>query len=266
MTSDKIRLGINIDHIATIRNARGGSNPDPTRAINIIASAGADLVTFHLREDRRHINDEDVYKIKNYSSLPLNFEMALTQEMKKIALRINPYVICLVPEKREEITTEGGLDVVKNFQEIKNFISDFKKTNIKISIFIDPNIDQIKAAKDLDVDMIEIHTGRFANLFEKNEDFSQELEKIHAASEFTVNNGLICNAGHGLNYENVEHIAKIKYISELNIGHFLIGESIFVGLENAVRKMRNIVDKAYLIRNSNNHSENKLCYDDYLIT
>ena len=236
-----MRLGINIDHVATIRNARGGVHPDPVKAAKIAANAGADGITAHLREDRRHISDKDIKNLKKSIELPLNLEIAPTEEMLNIALEARPERVCLVPEKRLEITTEGGLEIVKlkdkNKYMIQNIIKECNNYNIDVSLFIDPNINQIISAIDLGVNIIELHTGEYCN----SSNPIEELIKIENAAEFANNNNIEVHAGHGLNFNNVIDIAKIKYIKELNIGHFIIGESIFMGLESAVKKMKNII-------------------------
>ena len=236
-----MRLGINIDHVATIRNARGGVHPDPVKAAKIAANAGADGITAHLREDRRHISDKDIKNLKKSIELPLNLEIAPTEEMLNIALEARPERVCLVPEKRLEITTEGGLEIVKlkdkNKYIIQNIIKECNNYNIDVSLFIDPNINQIISAIDLGVNIIELHTGEYCN----SSNPIEELIRIEKAAEFANNNNIEVHAGHGLNFNNVIDIAKIKYIKELNIGHFIIGESIFMGLESAVKKMKNII-------------------------
>ena len=236
-----MRLGINIDHVATIRNARGGAHPDPVKAAKIAANAGADGITAHLREDRRHISDKDIKNLKKSIELPLNLEIAPTEEMLNIALEARPERVCLVPEKRLEITTEGGLEIVKlkdkNKYIIQNIIKECNNCNIDVSLFIDPDINQIISAIDLGVNIIELHTGEYCN----SSNPIDELIRIEKATKFANNNNIEVHAGHGLNFNNVIDIAKIKYIKELNIGHFIIGESIFMGLESAVKKMKNII-------------------------
>jgi pyridoxine 5-phosphate synthase len=236
-----MRLGINIDHVATIRNARGGVHPDPVKAAKIAANAGADGITAHLREDRRHISDKDIKNLKKTIELPLNLEIAPTEEMLNIALEARPERVCLVPEKRLEITTEGGLEIVKlkdkNKYIIQNIIKECNNCNIDVSLFIDPDINQIISAIDLGVNIIELHTGGYCN----SSNPIEELIRIEEAAEFANNNNIEVHAGHGLNFNNVIDIAKIRYIKELNIGHFIIGESIFMGLESAVKKMKNII-------------------------
>ena len=237
-----MRLGINIDHVATIRNARGGLHPDPVNAAKIAAIAGADGITAHLREDRRHISDTDIKNLKESIELPLNLEMAPTEEMLDIALEARPERVCLVPEKRLEITTEGGLEIVKLEDKkkyiIQKIIKECKNYNINVSLFIDPNLDQIISAIGLGANIIELHTGEYCN----SSNPIKELIRIDKASEFATNNNIEVHAGHGLNFNNVIDIAKIRYIKELNIGHFIIGESIFMGLEGAVKRMKNIID------------------------
>jgi len=236
-----MRLGINIDHVATIRNARGGLHPDPVKAAKIAANAGADGITAHLREDRRHISDKDIKNLKKSIELPLNLEIAPTEEMLNIALEAMPERVCLVPEKRLEITTEGGLEIVKlkdkNKYIIQNIIKECNNCNIDVSLFIDPDINQIISAIDLGVNIIELHTGEYCNSSNRID----ELIRIEKAAKFANNNNIEVHAGHGLNFNNVIDIANIKYIKELNIGHFIIGESIFMGLESAVKKMKNII-------------------------
>jgi pyridoxine 5-phosphate synthase len=236
----KIRLGVNIDHVCTVRNARGGIHPDPIRAAKVAEAAGADGITAHLREDRRHITDADLYKLKREIQLPLNMEMAVTEEMFNIAVKIKPNAVCLVPEKRDEVTTEGGLDVRGNFLKIKDFVSNLKQYNLRISIFVDPDESQIQACNDVGADIVEIHTGSYCNsLKHKN----IELEKIINSAKLAGALNLECHAGHGLNYDTVTPIAKINNIVELNIGHFLMGEAIFLGLDNAIIKMKKIINE-----------------------
>lgn len=236
-----IKLGVNIDHVATIRNARGGSHPDPLRAASIAASAGADGITVHLREDRRHISDQDVRRIKKDISLPLNLEMAPTEEMLEFAELCIPNSVCLVPEKRKERTTEGGLNIYESKKILFDYISRLKHKGIKVSLFIEPDNLQIEASSDVGADIVELHTGKYANSYGNL--MEQELEKINLAAHYASDLGLECHAGHGLNYLNVENVASIHQITELNIGHFLIGEAIFCGLYSSIRRMRSIVDK-----------------------
>ena len=244
--NEYIRLGVNIDHVATIRNARGSVHPDPVKAAKIAQSSGADGITAHLREDRRHISDGDIKLLKEEIDLPLNLEMAPTQEMLDIALEARPERICLVPEKRLEITTEGGLDVVntkKNKLLLLEKIIDYAyKSNIDVSLFIDPDIRQIRSAKSMGVKIIELHTGNFCS--SKKEKKIEELEKLKVASEYAHREGIEVHAGHGINFDTVGDISKIKYVTELNIGHFLIGEAIFLGLKKTIIKMRKMIDLA----------------------
>ena len=244
--NEYIRLGVNIDHVATIRNARGSVHPDPVKAAKIAQSSGADGITAHLREDRRHISDDDIKLLKEEIDIPLNLEMAPTQEMLDIALEARPERICLVPEKRLEITTEGGLDVVntkKNKLRLLEKIIDYAyKSNIDVSLFIDPDIKQIRSAKSMGVKIVELHTGNFCS--SKKEKKIEELEKLKVASEYAHGEEIEVHAGHGINFDTVGDISKIKYITELNIGHFLIGEAIFLGLKKTIIKMRKMIDLA----------------------
>ena len=237
-----IRLGVNIDHVATLRNARGDAWPDPVVAALHAKKAGADSITAHLREDRRHIKDQDMERLKTQVGLPLNMELAMTDEMLQIALRLKPAYTCIVPEKRAEITTEGGLDVVRYASELKPFIAQLQQAGIEVSLFIDPDIEQIAAAKALSVDAIEIHTGAYSKASGKAQQAA--LEQIQKAAIYTHACGIRCHAGHGLTYHNVEAIAKIPEIEELNIGHFLISEAIFTGLETSIHTMRTLMDRA----------------------
>jgi len=237
----KIRLGVNIDHVATVRNARGEKYPSPLRAAILAEKYGADSVTIHLREDRRHINDNDLKSINSKLKIPLNLEIAATNEMLKIALRHKPSFICIVPEKRKEITTEGGLNL--NFKKIflKKIIYKLKKNKSRVSLFIEPNQSDIKKAKLLNADCIEIHTGKFCNLVNQNRDFKNELNKIKKAVTLGNKIGLEVHAGHGLTYKSAKILSKTKGIKEFNIGHFLIGESIFVGLSNSIKQFKKII-------------------------
>ena len=239
--NSKLKLGINIDHVATIRNARGALHPDPLKAALIAQNAGADNITAHLREDRRHISDIDIKKLVKTLRIPLNLEMAPTNEMLNIAISSKVKRVCLVPEKRKEITTEGGLDVLKNKKKIFNFVKKLKKNNIKVSIFVDPDIKQISVCSNLNVFSVEIHTGEFCDN-KKNKRY--EYEKLKKSAMFAKKNNLECHAGHGISYETVRRIAEIEEISELNIGHFIIGEAIFVGLKKSILKMRKIIDNS----------------------
>lgn len=236
-----IKLGVNIDHIATLRNARGGVYPRPERALSIIKDVGADYVTVHLREDRRHINDDDLKLIVEANVVPVNMEMAMTYEMLDIALELRPWYVCIVPEKREERTTESGLNVVRYVDELKYFVSKLHDCGIGVSLFIDADEAQVRASKEAGVDAVEIHTGLYAELFERGCEFDEVFARIAKCVKLTCDLGLKCNAGHGLNYENVGNIAGIVGISELNIGHFLVGEAVFVGLEGSIRKMLELI-------------------------
>jgi pyridoxine 5-phosphate synthase len=231
-----LRLGVNIDHVATIRNARGGAYPDPVRAAHLAIMAGADSITAHLREDRRHIRDEDILRLRREILTPLNLEMAATEEMRDIALRIRPHAVCLVPEKREERTTEGGLDVVGSFQHLSAIIAPLKEAHIRVSLFIEPHMEALDAAKKLGVPVVELHTGTYCEA--QRMEAAPYLERIREAAIYGANLGLEIHAGHGLNYETAQEIASIAQMTELNIGHFLVGESLFVGLDEAVITMR----------------------------
>ena len=247
-----LRLGVNIDHVATVRNARGGECPDPIKAALIAQNAGADGITAHLREDRRHIKDEDIERLMAEIELPLNFEMAATNEMKDIALRLKPNAVCIVPEKRMEITTEGGLDLISQFDRLKSICHQLNDNGLRISLFIEPDLRQIETAARLEVPVIELHTGTYSELRADNK--KNELKRIERAVDYANELGIECHAGHGLNYENVGSIAAIKKIAELNIGHFLIGEAIFTGLTNAINKMKSIMAEARKVEVSNNDS------------
>jgi len=237
------KLGVNIDHIATIRQARRGEKPDPVYAAVICELAGCDSIVCHLREDRRHIQDRDVYLLKKVVKTRLNLEMALAEEIIKIALDVKPDQVTLVPEKREELTTEGGLDVVKNFEKIKNSVKRFKDAGIKVSLFIEPDEKQILTSKEAGADFIELHTGRYADA-KTEEEAVAELQKISKATEYGLSIGIRVNAGHGLDYHNTADICRIKGIEELNIGYSIIGRAVFVGLERAVKEMLEIIRRA----------------------
>jgi len=238
----KLRLGVNIDHVATVRNARGGDNPDPVRAALLAESAGADGITAHLREDRRHIRDEDIAALKRDLRIPLNLEMAATDEMLAIALRHKPHACCIVPEKREERTTEGGIDCIAGFARLKPIVARLSEAGIRVSMFIEPDRKQIDAAHNLGAPVVELHTGAYANAV--GEARAHLLKRIVNGAEFGAGLGLEIHAGHGLTYDNVGPIAAIAHIRELNIGHFLIGEAIFVGLAQAMARMRAAMDEA----------------------
>ena len=237
----KIRLGVNIDHVATVRNARGEKYPSPLRAAILAEKYGADSVTIHLREDRRHINDNDLKSINSKLKIPLNLEIAATNEMLKIALKHKPPFICIVPEKRKEITTEGGLNLNFNKIFLKKIIHKLKKNKSRVSLFIEPNLSDIKKAKLLNADCIEIHTGRFCNLVNQNKNFKNELNKIKKAVTLGNKIGLEVHAGHGLTYKSAKILSKTKGIREFNIGHFLVGESIFVGFANSIKQFKKII-------------------------
>jgi pyridoxine 5-phosphate synthase len=240
MTS--LRLGVNIDHVATVRNARGGDNPDPVRAAILAQQAGADGITAHLREDRRHISDGDIIRLTKALSIPLNLEMAATDEMLAIALKAKPHAACIVPEKREERTTEGGIDCVTQFARLKPIVAALSDAGIRVSMFIEPDRKQIDAAHNLGAPVVELHTGAYANAGGEARD--RLLRHIHNGAEFGADLGLEIHAGHGLSYDNVKPIAAIPHIRELNIGHFLVGEAVFIGLEAAIRRMRQLMDEA----------------------
>ncbi len=245
MNSDDLylRLGVNIDHVATIRNARGGVHPDPLKAAQIASKAGADGITAHLREDRRHISDLDISRLMDEINLPLNLEMAPTYEMLKIAIKHKPNACCLVPEKREEVTTEGGLDLFTNNRQIRECVHALKSEGIRVSLFIDPKKEDVEEAQNLNSDIVEIHTGSFSNNFYSDPKIMQnEFEKIKEIALLAENIGLEVHAGHGLNYETTELISKIKPLKELNIGHFIIGESVFDGLDCVIKKFRAIIN------------------------
>ncbi len=237
-----LRLGVNIDHVATVRNARGGATPDPIRAALIAQAAGADGITAHLREDRRHISDEDIARLSRDLEIPLNLEMAATEEMLAIALRARPHAACIVPEKREERTTEGGIDVVGHFARLKPIVSALGGAGIRVSMFIEPDRKQLDASRELGAPVVELHTGAYANASGAAQDAL--LKHIRNAAEFGADLGLEIHAGHGLTYENVKPVAAIPHIRELNIGHFLIGEAIFIGLTDSIQKMRRLMDDA----------------------
>jgi len=240
--NQRLRLGVNIDHVATIRNARGGHHPDPVRAARLAAQAGADGITAHLREDRRHISDDDIRRLSVEIDLPLNLEMAATDEMLQIALRHKPHAACIVPEKRAELTTEGGLDAVGGHNHLARFVRDLVAAKIRVSLFIDPDPRQLDAARALGAPVVELHTGAYCEA--EGEARERELQRIVKAAAHAEALGLECHAGHGLSYETVGAVAAIPTIVELNIGHFLIGEAIFSGLDSAIKRMRAAMDKA----------------------
>ena len=235
------RLGVNIDHIATLRNARGEVHPNPTKAAKLVKEFGADSITIHLREDRRHINDLDAKKICSIKNLPVNLEISTNPQIVKIALKIKPNFICIVPENRKEVTTEGGLNLNKNKHRIKKIISQFKKKKIRTSLFINPSINDIKTSKNLGTDCIEIHTGKLANLIKSNKNYFNELGKIKKCSTLADNLSIEVHVGHGLDYKSAKLLSKIKQIKEFNIGHYLIGESIFYGLNTVIKNFKKII-------------------------
>lgn len=233
-------LGVNIDHVATLRNARGGIDPDPIQAAEICEKSGATSITTHLREDRRHIKDQDVKTLKKILKTNLNLEMAVTDEMQKIALSVKPHSVCLVPEKRQEVTTEGGLDVSSRLNRITEFVQPLLDAGILVSLFIDPSKEQVYAAAKTGAQFIELHTGQYSMAF-GTPDETEEFEKLREASRLAHALGLKVNAGHGLNYENVYRMKQIEDLYELNIGHSIIARSVFVGLEQAVNEMKNLI-------------------------
>jgi len=237
----RIRLGVNIDHVATVRNARGETYPSPLRAALLAEKSGADSVTIHLREDRRHINEFDLKKIIYKLKIPLNLEIAATREMLKIAYRSKPPFICIVPEKRQEITTEGGLNLNFKRNFLKKIINELKANKSRVSLFIEPSVKDIKSSKELGVNCIEIHTGRFCNLVNKNKDYKKEILRIKKAVLLGNSLGLEVHAGHGLTYKSAKILSKISGIKEFNIGHFLIGESIFLGLSETIKIFKKII-------------------------
>jgi pyridoxine 5-phosphate synthase len=246
MTPSHLRLGVNIDHVATIRNARGGDHPDPVRAAEIVAAVGGDGITAHLREDRRHIRDEDLARIQAATNLPLNLEMAATPEMLAIALKHKPHAACIVPEKREERTTEGGLDAAGMHNTLVPICEELRAAGIRVSLFIEADERQLDAALRLGAPVVEFHTGEYAHAFLDGdaERVTRELRRFSDMAALAAKNGIEPHAGHGLTFDNVQPIAAIPQIAELNIGHYLIGEAVFVGLENAIRRMRELMDEA----------------------
>ena len=237
------KLGINIDHVATLRNARGQFHPDPLKAAMALKECNVDSITMHLREDRRHINDNDIFLIKDKVDLPINLEIAPTEEMTKIALRLNPRSICFVPEKRMEVTTEGGLNVKSNAIRIEKLLNLLSNSKINVACFIEPDFNQIESLKSLGVKTLEFHTGSYADA-KTLKIMKQKLFLIKEAAQYATQLGFHCHAGHGLNYDNVYNVASIKEIKELNIGHFIIGEAIFSGLKNSISKMKEIINSA----------------------
>ena len=245
MKPKHLRLGVNIDHVATIRNARGGTHPDPVRAARLAEEAGADGITAHIREDRRHIADGDIAGLMRDIKVPLNFEMAATEEMLAIALKHRPHAACLVPEKREERTTEGGLDVLKGRDHLERFVGELGGAGIRVSMFIEPDPRQLDAARALGAPVVELHTGAYCHAWLASPaEAKRQLARIVAAAAHAERIGLECHAGHGLTFDTVGPVAAIPSMAELNIGHFLIGEAVFGGLDSAIRRMRALMDKA----------------------
>ncbi len=239
----KIRLGVNIDHVATLRNARNENFPNLSDVAILLTKCEVDLITVHLREDRRHILDEDVFDLKRKNFLPLNLEMASTPEMRDICIKVSPEFCCIVPEKREELTTEGGLNVRKQVKYLKEYVENIKHNGTKVSLFIDPDIDQIDAAIEVGADAVELHTGKYSLLFEKGS-YKNELKRIQESAEYCAKNKIVCNAGHGLNFKNVSNISQIENISELNVGHFIVAQSLFNGLKETISKFREIINES----------------------
>ena len=235
------RLGVNIDHIATVRNARGESHPDPCYYASKVTKMGADSVTIHLREDRRHIKDLDAKKICSLKKVLVNLEISMNDKIVKNALKIKPNYICIVPENRKEVTTEGGLDLIKNKKKLKKIINIFKKVKIRTSLFVNPTIRDIKLSSDLNIDCIEIHTGKLSNLVKSKKNYNTELNRIKKSAKLAKNLNIEVHAGHGLDYKTTKILTKIKEIQEFNIGHFIIGESIFFGLSKVIRNFKKII-------------------------
>lgn len=239
---ERLRLGVNIDHVATIRNARGGPHPDPVRAARLAAEAGADGITAHLREDRRHISDDDIERLGRFTELPLNLEMAATEEMLELALRHRPHAACLVPERREERTTEGGLEVHSAQNHLRPYVARLADAGIRVSLFIAPDARQLEAAVRIGAPVVELHTGAYCHAEGAARD--DELARLVEGAAIAAQLGLECHAGHGLSFDTVPPIARIANVVELNIGHFLIGEAIFSGLDSAIKRMRAVMDTA----------------------
>ncbi len=235
-----IRLGVNIDHVATIRNARGELHPDPYKAALYAMKCGADSITIHLREDRRHIKDKDLKKISSNKKIPLNLEMATDLKILRIALKNKPNFVCIVPEKRNEITTEGGINLTKNKNKINKILSVFNKHNVRTSLFINPSLKDVEMSKKLNAKCIEIHTGKISNLIKNNKSYKNELKKINNVVKYAVNLNLEVHAGHGMDYKTAKVLSKIGGIKEFNIGHFIIGESIFFGLKKTIKSFKDI--------------------------
>ena len=239
----KIKLGVNIDHVGTVRNARGESYPDPLRAAILAQKSGADSVTIHLREDRRHIRDKDLKNIIKKLKIPINLEIAATSEMLNIVFKYKPNSVCIVPEKRQELTTEGGLNLKFNFSFLYKMINKIKKKKIKVSLFIEPKRSDVILAKKLNVDCVEFHTGKICRIINKNKNFKYQFKNLLKNSEKATNLGLIVHAGHGINYKSALILSKNKYIKEFNVGHFIIGESIFLGLRTVIKNFKSILKK-----------------------
>ena len=239
--ADLPRLGVNIDHVATLRNARGEDYPSPTRAAIMCQEFGADGITAHLREDRRHIKDKDIEEIKDQISIPLNFEMAPTNEMVEIAINTLPNACCIVPEKREEITTEGGIDVIRNRNIIAPLIDKLKINNIRVSLFVDASNDQIEMSQKIGADIVEIHSGEFCRKVHDELDYENELSKIKESVSFANSIGLEPHIGHGITFKSIVELSNIKNVKEFNIGHFIIGESIFIGLKESIRTFKSLI-------------------------
>ncbi len=239
----KIRLGVNIDHVATIRNARGEKHPSPYLCAKNVLKFGADSITIHLREDRRHIKDEDLKLLSKKNFIPLNLEISSNIKMVNIALKHKPNFVCIVPEKRNEVTTEGGLNLLKYKKKIKKIINDLNKKNIRTSLFINPNLKDIKLSKELNSDCVELHTGKISNKVKNNQNYMYELKKIKKCSFYAKSLGLEVHAGHGMDYKTAKILSKVKYLEEFNIGHFIIGESIFYGLNKVIKNFNKILKK-----------------------
>lgn len=246
MSLVRARLGVNIDHVATIRNARGGPHPDPAKAAAIAEAAGADGITIHLREDRRHIRDGDLAAVRAAVKIPINLEMATTEEMLAIALDFAPHAACLVPERREERTTEGGLDVARLHNQVAPYVKKLRDANIRVSLFIEPSIAQVQTAIDMGAPVVELHTGKYVELVfaDETESALTELARLQEAAAYGAERGIEIHAGHGLTYDTVQPVAMIPQVRELNIGHFIMGEALFVGLDAAVKRMRQEIDRA----------------------
>ena len=239
----KIKLGVNIDHVATIRNARDEGYPDPLRAALVAQKSGADSITVHLREDRRHIRDYDLKKIKQSLKIPLNLEMAPTEQMLKIAIKYKPDYVCIVPEKRREITTEGGLNLKKNTEFLKKIIAKLQKNKIRVSLFIEPKMSNINLSKALGVNCVELHTGKFCNLVNRKKKIKKAFQNLKNVVFYAKQFGIKVHAGHGLTYQSASLISKIRNVSEVNIGHFLISESLFIGLKKSIKKFKRIINR-----------------------